>query len=206
MATWSSGMILASGARVPGSIPVAALFAVNALSCGCVRQAHCADVLGHDPAMKQPRGLASWLRMCGFWVQVPGWVGVGGGGWGGRRRRRKREAENGGLQGERVGQIFEEVAHTQSLRWIVELAHIGNACRIVGMLAACIIPFGGFGSGLLLNSYCQVLLAYAGKISCPHRNPPFRHTLCADHDPGRTRTCNPRICRPTPYPLGHGAA
>ena len=25
------------------------------------------------------------------------------------------------------------------------------------------------------------------------------------YDPGRTRTCNPRLCRPMPYPLGHGA-
>jgi hypothetical protein len=25
------------------------------------------------------------------------------------------------------------------------------------------------------------------------------------HDPGRTRTCNPRLRRPMPYPLGHGA-
>ena len=27
-----------------------------------------------------------------------------------------------------------------------------------------------------------------------------------DHDPGRTRTCNPRLCRPMPYPSGHGAS
>ena len=27
-----------------------------------------------------------------------------------------------------------------------------------------------------------------------------------NYDPGRTRTCNPRLCRPMPYPLGHGAA
>ena len=26
-----------------------------------------------------------------------------------------------------------------------------------------------------------------------------------DNDPGRTRTCNPRLRRPMPYPLGHGA-
>ena len=26
------------------------------------------------------------------------------------------------------------------------------------------------------------------------------------HDPGRTRTCNPRLRGPMPYPLGHGAA
>ena len=25
------------------------------------------------------------------------------------------------------------------------------------------------------------------------------------YDPGRTRTCNPRLRRPMPYPLGHGA-
>ena len=25
-------------------------------------------------------------------------------------------------------------------------------------------------------------------------------------DPGRTRTCNPRLRRPMPYPLGHGAS
>ena len=30
---------------------------------------------------------------------------------------------------------------------------------------------------------------------------------CKDtmNDPGRTRTCNPRLRRPMPYPLGHGA-
>ena len=26
-----------------------------------------------------------------------------------------------------------------------------------------------------------------------------------ENDPGRTRTCNPRLRRPMPYPLGHGA-
>ena len=26
------------------------------------------------------------------------------------------------------------------------------------------------------------------------------------NDPGRTRTCNPRLRRPMPYPLGHGAS
>ena len=26
-----------------------------------------------------------------------------------------------------------------------------------------------------------------------------------NYDPGRTRTCNPRLRRPMPYPLGHGA-
>ena len=25
-------------------------------------------------------------------------------------------------------------------------------------------------------------------------------------EPGRTRACNPRLCRPMPYPLGHGAS
>lgn len=35
-------------------------------------------------------------------------------------------------------------------------------------------------------------------------------TCCGDvgdikDDPGRTRTCNPRLRRPMPYPLGHGA-
>ena len=27
----------------------------------------------------------------------------------------------------------------------------------------------------------------------------------SSYDPGRTRTCNPRLRRPMPYPLGHGA-
>ena len=26
-----------------------------------------------------------------------------------------------------------------------------------------------------------------------------------ENDPGRTRTCNPRLRRPMPHPLGHGA-
>ena len=30
-------------------------------------------------------------------------------------------------------------------------------------------------------------------------------SILAFDDPGRTRTCNPRLCRPMPYPLGHGA-
>ena len=29
--------------------------------------------------------------------------------------------------------------------------------------------------------------------------------LDRNNDPGRTRTCNPRLRRPMPYPLGHGA-
>ena len=29
--------------------------------------------------------------------------------------------------------------------------------------------------------------------------------LLEKNDPGRTRTCNPRLRRPMPYPLGHGA-
>ena len=30
-------------------------------------------------------------------------------------------------------------------------------------------------------------------------------TMPPPHDPGRTRTCNPQLRRPMPYPLGHGA-
>ena len=33
----------------------------------------------------------------------------------------------------------------------------------------------------------------------------FRSTI-KNNDPGRTRTCNPRLRRPMPYPLGHGAS
>ena len=29
--------------------------------------------------------------------------------------------------------------------------------------------------------------------------------MTTTNDPGRTRTCNPRLRRPMPYPLGHGA-
>ena len=32
-----------------------------------------------------------------------------------------------------------------------------------------------------------------------------RNTRPRKSDPGRTRTCNPRLRRPMPYPLGHGA-
>ena len=32
-----------------------------------------------------------------------------------------------------------------------------------------------------------------------------RACVCPRNDPGRTRTCNPRLRRPMPYPLGHGA-
>jgi hypothetical protein len=41
------------------------------------------------------------------------------------------------------------------------------------------------------------------------QHPTFHLTVAAnstdDNDPGRTRTCNPRLRRPMPYPLGHGA-
>ena len=33
----------------------------------------------------------------------------------------------------------------------------------------------------------------------------FRVCNSNEYDPGRTRTCNPRLRRPMPYPLGHGA-
>ena len=35
--------------------------------------------------------------------------------------------------------------------------------------------------------------------------PPRRQVAMRKNDPGRTRTCNPRLRRPMPYPLGHGA-
>ena len=34
---------------------------------------------------------------------------------------------------------------------------------------------------------------------------PYSTSKCQENDPGRTRTCNPRLRRPMPYPLGHGA-
>ena len=38
----------------------------------------------------------------------------------------------------------------------------------------------------------------------PHRYV-VREAESMQNDPGRTRTCNPRLRRPMPYPLGHGA-
>ena len=40
------------------------------------------------------------------------------------------------------------------------------------------------------------------QLHCTHVRTPARRL---QHDPGRTRTCNPRLRRPMPYPLGHGA-
>ena len=46
---------------------------------------------------------------------------------------------------------------------------------------------------------------------CCRRTFPFQRTPNTTiaspcwHDPGRTRTCNPRLRRPRPYPVGHGA-
>ena len=34
----------------------------------------------------------------------------------------------------------------------------------------------------------------------------FSMRIVIQNDPGRTRTCNPRLRRPMPYPLGHGAS
>ena len=39
--------------------------------------------------------------------------------------------------------------------------------------------------------------------ACDFRNLASREVFA--NDPGRTRTCNPRLHRPMPYPLGHGA-
>ena len=50
-------------------------------------------------------------------------------------------------------------------------------------------------------------LGYSGLI-CVVALPVQRAVLHVSngHDPGRTRTCNPRLRGPMPYPLGHGAA
>ena len=45
---------------------------------------------------------------------------------------------------------------------------------------------------------------HAAHIKCMYCRPrPTR--MHEQDDPGRTRTCNPRLRRPMPYPLGHGA-
>ena len=49
------------------------------------------------------------------------------------------------------------------------------------------LPFGESGISLGLACLLQTTL------------------ILSKHDPGRTRTCNPRLRRPMPYPLGHGA-
>ena len=42
-----------------------------------------------------------------------------------------------------------------------------------------------------------------GLSPCPLSASPL--SRASSYDPGRTRTCNPRLRRPMPYPLGHGA-
>ena len=46
-----------------------------------------------------------------------------------------------------------------------------------------------------------------GKVSCTPLGVFGAEVLlpAEDNDPGRTRTCNPRLRRPMPYPLGHRA-
>jgi hypothetical protein len=51
---------------------------------------------------------------------------------------------------------------------------------------------------LLIFAVCGVSVFYS---LCTSGN--FSQTK---DDPGRTRTCNPRLRRPMPYPLGHGAS
>ena len=71
-----------------------------------------------------------------------------------------------------------------------------------------------------LQALSPVILLVDGRVALQHfvantkRPPPspknsqLRHyyNRCIDKfiDPGRTRTCNPRLRRPMPYPLGHG--
>ena len=49
-----------------------------------------------------------------------------------------------------------------------------------------------------------LLLQYGG--SWRNAFPETHKEAVPQNDPGRTRTCNPRLRRPMPYPLGHGAS
>ena len=54
-------------------------------------------------------------------------------------------------------------------------------------------------------------LADGRDVGCPQLQEACHHSgtrfaiKFEKNDPGRTRTCNPRLRRPMPYPLGHGA-
>jgi hypothetical protein len=57
-------------------------------------------------------------------------------------------------------------------------------------------------------SRCEKQKRYERPAGTPIRRPTRAHRCSGsmDHiDPGRTRTCNPRLRGPMPYPLGHGA-
>ena len=56
-----------------------------------------------------------------------------------------------------------------------------------------IMSFAGLGRAIYNLQTCRACWRNEGKAE--KRN-----------DPGRTRTCNPRLRRPMPYPLGHGAS
>ena len=74
---------------------------------------------------------------------------------------------------------------------IASLAQLAEHALRKRMVAGS-IPAGGFFSSARFAMPCNIDVA-------------IQVIVKTKNDPGRTRTCNPRLRRPMPYPLGHGA-
>ena len=90
-----------------------------------------------------------------------------------------------------------------------------NYVATVVVLVLVLMLVVGLGFGFSYGRLLLVTIFLLYKISfCPTFHPSMfiismsnnpRKRLLNENDPGRTRTCNPRLRRPMPHPLGHGA-
>ena len=95
---------------------------------------------------------------------------------------------------------------------MVPLRPLGNTCfpAAFPLLSRCFpVAFSllshCFPAALPLLSRCFFTALGSDRFR-PHAQPGRPGAaLSSENDPGRTRTCNPRLRRPMPYPLGHGA-
>ena len=78
---------------------------------------------------------------------------------------------------------------------LMQSARAGLSLTSVDFFLSCTCPFHhrGFGLGQSL-----AILLFSDREK--------EDDASGVNDPGRTRTCNPRLRRPMPYPLGHGAS
>ena len=91
---------------------------------------------------------------------------------------------------------------TLVIRAVVFLAGGGCPCLSFPGLPRFPLGVGGCGGGGGGGGGGQSLgrrLPRRGQVTWPLA------ATAIENDPGRTRTCNPRLRRPMPYPLGHGA-
>ena len=124
---------------------------------------------------------------------------------------------------EPIYQLLSSTSHQMLLVCDLLIMHVWIKIRIIARLAQSaerkalnLVVVGSSPTvGVCLFAFCAHIMSNYRSLLSIHQILEFllytqahalSHLAISINDPGRTRTCNPRLRRPMPYPLGHGAS